>query len=146
MTRGMKRSLDRVNAQIDRLSEHGVPQLAATSLGLLALYWAWSFAFFVDRFYESAAYSGTITLANPLVWAAAYGLTGGFLVYSSTCDRDYTRGALLVLLALHTVVGVTVIWPVAYGSTVPIIVGQYISAALFSLVTYLVWRSRVSKR
>ena len=110
------------------------------------LYQAWSFIFFVDRFLESKAYSSTLMLANPVTWGVAFALVAAAVIYGSTADKDFTRGALVGVMFLQAFVGMTVIWPVTQGSTVPIVVSQYMLGNLAAMVAYLMWRVRVKKR
>ena len=132
---------------LDRVSEHAIPQLSATSLALFGLYHAASFGFFPDRYAGLASFSTVFMIAHPAVWASAYAVTSLILLYGSVRDRDFTRGATLGLCAVHALVGVMTIYPIVGPlEAPPTAFSAYAAPAVWCYMTFLLWRIRVAKR
>jgi hypothetical protein len=137
----------RVWRLLDRVSEHGIPQLSATSLALFGLYNAASFGFFADRYTGLASFSTVFTVAHPAVWAGLYALTSLILLYGSLRDRDFVKGATLGLCAVHALIGVMTIYPIVGPlEAPPTAFSAYATPAVWCYLTFLLWRIRVAKR
>ena len=132
---------------LDRVSEHGVPQVSATSLALFGLYNAVSFGFFADRYTGLASFSTVFAVAHPAVWAGLYALASLILLYGSVRDRDFVKGATLGLCAVHALVGVMTIYPIVGPlEAPPTAFSAYATPAVWCYLTFLLWRIRVAKR
>jgi hypothetical protein len=142
--RGVQRAAARL---LDRVSEHGIPQLSATSLALFGLYNAASFGFFADRYTGLASFSTVFAVAHPAVWAGLYALTSLILLYGSVRDRDFVKGATLGLCAVHALIGVMTIYPIVGPlEAPPTAFSAYATPAVWCYLTFLLWRIRVAKR
>jgi hypothetical protein len=147
VTRGVRRAKKFLNRLLDRVSEHAIPQLSATSLALFGLWQAGSLAFFTDRYTHLPAFSTVFWVAHPGVWAVLYAATSLALLYGSIRDKDFTRGATLGLCAVHTAIGFMTIYPIVGPlEAPPTAFSSYAAPAVWCYVTYLLWRVRVAKR
>lgn len=132
---------------LDRVSEHAIPQLSATSIALFGLFHAGSLGLFTDRYAPLPAFSTVFWLAHPLVWAFLYAATSLLLLYGSVRDKDFTRGAVLGVCAVHTAIGFMTIVPIVGPlEAPPTAFSSYAAQAVWCYLTYLMWRARVAKR
>lgn len=132
---------------LDKVSEHAIPQLSATSLALFGLYQAGAFLLFPERYENLPAFSTVFYTAHIAVWGALYAITSLILLYGSTRDRGFTRGATLGLCAVHTVIGLMTIFPIVGPlEAPPTAFSSYAAPAVWCYLTYLTWRVRVAKR
>jgi hypothetical protein len=132
---------------LDRVSEHAIPQLSATSIALFALFHAFSLALFTDRYDHLPAFSTVFWVAHPAVWAVLYAGAAAALLYGSIRDRDFTRGAVLGVCAVHTAIGFMTIIPIVGPlEAPPTAFSSYAAQAVWCYVTFLMWRVRVAKR
>ena len=147
MTRRIRKVRAYLTRLLDRVSEHGIPQLSATSLALFGLYHAAAFGFFADRYTGLASFSTVFTVAHPAVWSALYAIASLVLLYGSIRDRNFTKGATLGLCAVHAIVGVMTIYPIVGPlEAPPTAFSAYAAPAVWCYVTFLLWRVRVAKR
>lgn len=132
---------------LDRISEHAVPQLSATSIALFGLFHAFSLALFTDRYDNLPAFSTVFWLAHPLVWAVLYFVTSLILLYGSIRDYDFVKGAVLGVCAVHTAIGFMTIVPIVGPlEAPPTAFSSYAAQAVWCYITFLLWRVRVAKR
>jgi hypothetical protein len=147
MTRVYRTVKRRFTKILDRVSEHAIPQLSASSIALFALFHAFSLALFTDRYTPLPAFSTVFWVAHPAVWAVLYGATALILLYGSIRDRDFTRGAVLGVCAVHTAIGFMTIIPIVGPlEAPPTAFSSYAAQAVWCYLTYLTWRARVAKR
>jgi len=147
MTRVYRVVKRRFTKILDRVSEQAVPQLSATSIALFALFHAGSLAFFTDRYEHLPAFSTVFAFAHPAVWVTLYTVTAAILLYGSLRDRDFTRGAVLGVCAVHTAIGFLTIVPIVGPlEAPPTAFSSYAAQAVWCYLTYILWRARVAKR
>ena len=132
---------------LDRVSEHAIPQLSATSIALFGLFHAGALALFPERYAPLPAFSTVFLVAHPAVWAFLYTVTSTILLYGSVRDKDFTRGAVLGVCAVHTAIGFMTIIPIVGPlEAPPTAFSSYAAQAVWCYLTYLMWRARVAKR
>lgn len=147
MTRTLATLKRRATKILDKVSEHEIPRLMAATLALLALYSAWSFAMFPDRFVGLAAFSTVFWVAHPFVWAALYAATGLILLGGAWRDKDFVQGSSLALCAVHVLIGLLTIFPIVGAlAAPPTAFTAYMGPAVFCYINYLMWRQRAKKR
>lgn len=147
MTRVYRTVKRRFTKILDRISEHAIPQLSATSIALFGLWHAGSLVFFTNRYDHLPAFSTVFWVAHPAVWAFLYFATSLILLFGSVRDKDFTRGAVLGVCTIHTLIGFMTIWPIVGPlEAPPTAFSNYAAQAVWCYVTYLMWRVRVAKR
>ena len=147
MTRTIRRTRRFLTRLLDRVSEHAIPQLSATSLALFGLFAAGSFAFFPERYADLPAFSTVFWVAHPVVWGALYAVTSLILLYGSIRDKAFVKGATLGLSAVHTAIGFMTIYPIVGPlEAPPTAFSNYAAQAVWCYINFLMWRARVAKR
>ena len=144
--RATRRLLSKGSRVLDRASESGIAQLSAVSLALFGLATAGSLVFFPARYNNAPSFEVVFALAHPGVWAGVFTVAAGALLYGAAREKDFTVGALIGLMAVHTIFGVLTIPAFLFGNGLPTAFLQYAGNGVWCFITFLLWSLRIRGR